>query len=47
MLQTMEELFVLLCKVCTTHLRKILPSNIYEEMSTYEDELEAITPLGF
>ena len=34
------------CKICKTHL-KLCHQIFYVEMSTYDDELEAIIPLGF
>ena len=33
------------CQVCKTHLR-LCHQICYDEMSTYEDELETIIPLG-
>ena len=38
--------FYCYCKVCKTHL-KFCHQISYDEMSTYEDEIEAIIPLGF
>ena len=34
------------CKACKTHSR-LCHQIFYDEMSTYEDELEATIPLGF
>ena len=34
------------CSICKTHL-KFSHQLFYDEMSTYEDELEAVIPLGF